>query len=99
MYVTIADFIREWKWEAELTQKILEGLTDNSLQQKVSPEGRPLGRPEYLAQFGQKINELDNAKNIPAAAKEITDTFKLLSSTAIKVIEEQWTDESLKEVQ
>lgn len=51
MYVTIADFIREWKWEAELTQKILEGLTDNSLQQKVSPEGRTLGRPEYLAQI------------------------------------------------
>lgn len=108
MYVTITDFIREWKWEAELTQKVLEGLTDESLQQKVYPEGRTLGRivwhfttniPEYLAHFGLKINELDNAKIIPATAKEIAETFKLLSSTAIKVIEEQWTDESLKDVQ
>ncbi|AYV67132.1 hypothetical protein C2I06_09735 [Niallia circulans] len=108
MYVTITDFIREWKWEAELTQKVLEGLTDESLQQKVYPEGRTLGRivwhfttniPEYLAHFGLKINELDNAKIIPATAKEIAATFKLLSSTAIKVIEEQWTDESLKDVQ
>ena len=63
MYVTIADFIREWNWEATLTQKVLEGLTDDSLKQKVYPEGRTLGRiawhlttniPEYLAHFGLK---------------------------------------------
>lgn len=44
MYVTIADFIKEWNREAMLTQKVLDGLTDDSLKQQVYPEGRTLGR-------------------------------------------------------
>lgn len=107
MYVTIADFIREWNWEATLTQKVLEGLTDDSLNQKVYPEGRNLGRivwhfttniPEYLAHFGLKVDEVENVENVPTSAKEIAETFKNISSYAVKAIEQQWTDESLKEV-
>ena len=65
MYVTNADFIREWNKEAILTQNVLDGLTDDSLKQLVYPEGRTLGRiawhlitsiPEYLAHFGLKID-------------------------------------------
>jgi uncharacterized damage-inducible protein DinB len=108
MYVTIADFIREWNWEASLTQKVLEGLTDDSLSQKVYPEGRTLGRivwhfttniPEYLTHFGLKMDEIEYAEKVPTSAKEIVETFKQISSSAAKAIEEQWTDETLKEVQ
>ncbi|MFJ8236368.1 DinB family protein [Ureibacillus sp. NPDC094379] len=108
MYVTIADFIKEWDKEANLTQKVLEGLTDESLNQKVYAEGRTLGRiawhfttniPEYLAHFGLKVNLVENAENAPTSAKEIADTFQKLSTDAAQVIEQQWTDESLKEVQ
>lgn len=108
MYVTIADFIREWKQESILTQKVLEGLTDDSLNQKVYPNGRSLGRivwhfttniPDYLAHFGLKIDVVENEGNVPATANEIVESFKHISSSAIKVIEEQWTDESLKEKQ
>jgi uncharacterized damage-inducible protein DinB len=108
MYVTIADFIREWNWEASLTQKLLEGLTDDSLNQKVYPEGRTLGRivwhfttniPEYLAHFGLKMDEIEYAEKVPTSAKEIVETFRQISSSAAKAIEEQWTDETLKEVQ
>ena len=42
MYVTIADFIKEWHKEARLTEKVLDGLTDHSLKQQVYPEGRTL---------------------------------------------------------
>ena len=108
MYVTIADFIREWNREAMLTQKVLEGLTDESLKQKVYPEGRTLGRiawhfttniPEYLASFGLKLDGIENAESVPTSAKEICETFRKVSSYASKSIEEQWTDESLKKVQ
>ncbi|MCA0147171.1 DinB family protein [Rossellomorea vietnamensis] len=108
MYVTIADFIREWNWEATLTQKVLEGLTDDSLNQKVYPEGRSLGRivwhfttniPEYLTHFGLNVDGVENVENVPASAKEMAETFKNISSSAVKAIEQQWTDESLKEVQ
>ncbi|MFT4412826.1 DinB family protein [Fredinandcohnia humi] len=108
MYVTISDFIKEWNKEALLTQKVLDGLTDDSLKQKVYPEGRTLGRiawhlttsiPEYFAHFGLKIYEVEDAENIPTSAQEIAETFKKVSSEASKVLEQQWTDEALKEVQ
>lgn len=39
MYETISDFIKKWIREANLTQKILDGLTDDSLKQQVYSEG------------------------------------------------------------
>ena len=108
MYITITDFVKEWNSESMLTQKVLEGLTDESLKQKVYPDGRTLGRivwhfttniPDYLSHFGLKMDVAENEVNVPTTANEIVETFKHLSSSAIKVIEEQWTDESLKEKQ
>lgn len=108
MYVTISDFIKEWNREALLTQKVLDGLTDESLQQQVYLEGRTLGRiawhfttniPDYLAHFGLKIDGVENAESVPTSAEEIAETFKNISCSAAKVIEEQWTDESLKQIQ
>ncbi|MGE7838261.1 DinB family protein [Viridibacillus arvi] len=108
MYVTISDFIKEWNKESMLTQKVLDGLIDDSLDQLVYPEGRTLGRiawhlttniPEYLANFGLQINVVENADNVPTSAKEIAETFRNVSSYSAKMIEEQWTDETLKQVQ
>ncbi|MGA5691539.1 DinB family protein [Cytobacillus pseudoceanisediminis] len=108
MYVTISDFINEWKREAVLTQKVLDGLTDDSLQQQVYPEGRTLGRiawhltasiPDYLAHFGLKMEKAENEENVPASAKEIADTFKKLSEEAALAINQQWTDDSLSQTQ
>ena len=108
MYVTISDFIKEWSKEAILTQNVLDGLTDDSLKQQVYSEGRTLGRiawhittsiPEYLAHFGLKIDEVENVENVPTSAKVIAGTFNNVSSNAAKVIEQQWKNETLKEVQ
>ena len=108
MYVTITDFIKEWNKEARLTQKVLDGLTDDSLKQQVYPEGRTLGRiawhfttniPEYLAHFGLKVKEREYTESVPESAEEIAAAFRELSSNAAQVIEQQWTDESLENVQ
>lgn len=108
MYVTIADFIREWNWEASLTQKVLDGLTDESLNQQVYPEGRTLGRivwhlttniPEYLAHFGLQVEGVDFSENVPTSAQEIAEAFRKIAAYTAKIIEQQWTDESLKKVQ
>ncbi|WP_462412792.1 DinB family protein [Neobacillus sp. Marseille-QA0830] len=108
MYVTIADFIREWDREATLTQKVLEGLTDDSLTQKVYQEGRNLGRiawhfttniPDYLTLFGINMNKVENAENVPSSASVIAETFKRVSDEASQAIEQQWTDESLSQIQ
>lgn len=98
MYETISDFINEWNREAMLTQKVFDDLTDNSLSQKVYLEGRTLGRiiwhlttniPEYLANFGLKIDSFENGESVPTSAKEIAETFKNISSYAAEVIEQQ----------
>ncbi|TCN20475.1 DinB family protein [Mesobacillus foraminis] len=108
MYVTVSDFIKEWSKEAILTQKVLEGLTDDSLNQKVYSEGRTLGRiawhlttsiPEYLAEFGLNIKGVDHSENVPSSAKEIVETFIEVSSRAAQIIEHQWTDNSLEQTQ
>ncbi len=108
MYVTIADFIKEWNRESLLTQKVLAGLTDESLKQKVYPEGRTLGRiawhfttniPDYLGHFGLKMKKVENAVSVPASAKEIAETFKRVSEEASQAIEQQWTDDSLSQLQ
>ena len=108
MYVSIEDFIKEWNREAMLTQKVLDGLTDNSLIQQVYSEGRALGRiawhlttsiPEYLAHFGLKMDGVENAESVPTSAKKIAETFNIISSYASNVIQEQWSDESLKQIQ
>ncbi|MFJ5624591.1 DinB family protein [Peribacillus loiseleuriae] len=108
MYVTISDFIKEWNREAMLTQNVLNGLTDESLKQQVYPEGRTLGRiawhltasiPDYLAHFELNIDGVENKESVPALAQEITETFKEVSSHAAQIIEQQWTDKSLEQIQ
>ncbi|WHX69205.1 DinB family protein [Peribacillus frigoritolerans] len=108
MYISISDFIKEWNKEAILTQNVLDSLTDESLEQQVYPEGRTLGRivwhfttniPDYLAHFGLKIDRIESSENVPSSAREIAITFKNVSSHAAKIIEQQWTDESLGQIQ
>ena len=108
MYVTILDFIKEWNREAMLTQNVLDGLTDESLKKQVYPEGRTLGRiawhlttniPDYLTHFGLNIDGIKNAENVPTSAKEIAETFKEVSSLVAQIIEKQWTDKSIEQIQ
>ncbi len=108
MYITIADFVKEWNREIMLTQKVLNGLTDDALNQQVYPGGRTLGRivwhfttsiPEYLAHFGLEMDKVKNAENVPNSIKEISETFEKVSAQAAEVIEKQWTDESLSQLQ
>ncbi|KWW22330.1 MULTISPECIES: DinB family protein [Peribacillus] len=108
MYRSIKDFSREWNKEAILTQHVMDSLTDDALKQQVYPEGRTLGRiawhvttniPDYLTHFGFKIDRKEDGECVPASAKEIAAAFKEISSHAAQVIEQDWTDESLEQMQ
>lgn len=108
MYTTITEFIQDWSYEAALTQKILDALTDASLQQQVTPEGRTLGRlawhvvtnvPEFLSHFGLAIEMANDSATVPSSAKEIAERFRKNSADAVEAVKQQWTDESLKHVQ
>ncbi|MGG3626615.1 DinB family protein [Bacillus gobiensis] len=107
MYISIDEFVKDWNREAFLTQKVLDVLTDESLQQRVSPEGRTLGRiiwhfvsniPEYLTYFGFKIEVIKDPEGILYAEK-IAKIFQKVSSNVVETVKEQWSDETLKQTQ
>jgi uncharacterized damage-inducible protein DinB len=108
MYTTISEFINEWNQESATTQKILDALTNESLQQMVSPEGRSLGAiawhivvstPGMLSEFGIPVDLIHIDSPIPSSAKEIAETFRKVSADAANAIQQQWTDQSLPEMQ
>jgi uncharacterized damage-inducible protein DinB len=107
MYTTIAEFIEDWNQEAASTQKVLDALTDSSLQQSVASEHRTLARiawhvvtstPEMLNEFGVKVENVENGATAPSSAKEIADTFRKVSADTMDAVKQQWTDASLKEM-
>jgi uncharacterized damage-inducible protein DinB len=107
MYTTISHFIEEWNQEAASTQKVLDALTDESLQQKVSADDRTLGAiawhivsstPGMLIEFGVTVESVQNENSVPTSAREIAETFRYVSANTSKAIGEQWTDETLSEM-
>ncbi|MHC0038290.1 DinB family protein [Pseudoneobacillus sp. C159] len=107
MYTSIQEFVAEWNQEAATTQKLLDVLTDQSLSQKVSAEGRTLGAiawhtvtsaPEMFNEFGINVETVANSNTVPTAGKEIADTFRKVSVENTTAIQQQWTDQSLTEM-
>jgi uncharacterized damage-inducible protein DinB len=108
MFTSINEFSQEWNQEAASTQKVLDALTDESLQQEVSANDRTLGRiawhivastPGMINEFGITINNVENANTTPASAREIADTFRKVSADVVEQVQKQWTDASLTEIQ
>jgi uncharacterized damage-inducible protein DinB len=106
MYISIAEFIEEWKQESALTQQILDALSNESLQQQVASEDRTLGRmawhvvtstPGMLSEFGLNLEMVKNSDTVPLTANEIAETYRKVSKDASEAISQQWTDSSLKE--
>lgn len=107
MYTSISEFVGEWNQEATSTQKVLDALTDSSLQQTVSPNDRTLGRiawhvvtsiPEMLTEFGVNVDMVKRPATVPSSANEIAESFRKVSAATIDAVTQQWTDESLKEI-
>ncbi len=66
MYATIDSFLDDWKGESATTLRVLKTLTDSSLSQKVSAEGRTLG---FIAwHLALTIGEMGGKAGLPIAA-------------------------------
>jgi uncharacterized damage-inducible protein DinB len=107
MYHSIYEFIEEWHQEAESTQKILDALTDESLNQQVNADNRTLGRmawhvvtslDEMISRTGLMFEGAKHDSPVPVVAKEIADHYRTSSQNMLNAIREKWTVESLKEV-
>jgi uncharacterized damage-inducible protein DinB len=106
MYRRVDDFLAAWKTERAATLKLMETLTDNSLAQKVDPEGRTLGFiawhltvsiVEMANRAGLGLDGPAENADVPAAAAEIAATYRAASEQLAEKVGANWTDAVLEE--
>lgn len=106
MIHSITDFVRLWSQELEATQKVFKHLTDKSLTQAVSPEGRTLGRlawhitttiPEMMNRTGLSIKHPSPDDPVPTSAKQFFAAYNDAAISLLEQVKSGWTDASLAE--
>ena len=104
MFRKIEDFQNAWKYEADMTGKVLRSLTDESLSQKVSADGRALGflgwhltqtLGEMLALVGLKIDAPAVEAECPIKAVDISTAYQNAATSVTDEITKSWNDETL----
>jgi len=100
----IEDFQKDWKYEAEMTGKVLRSLTDESLGQKMYADGRDLGflgwhltqtLGEMLGLVGLKIDAPAHTLPRPDSAAEIADAYDKAAASVSEQLAATWTDDTL----
>ena len=106
MYHTIQDFLTDWNQENDSTIKVYKNLTDASLNQKVSSEGRSLGHLAWhivltLGEMGEKaglkVNAPPETAPQPNNAPAISEAYEKAGSSLASEIEQKWNDGMLNE--
>lgn len=103
MYTRIEDFAAEWKKEAQLTQDVLDVLTDESLSQPIVPGRRSLGRlawhlvssVQYMSALGLEFEGVKD--ELPDTAEMIAGEYRRVAAALLQAVETQWNDDSLRE--
>ncbi len=105
MYRKIEDFQQSWFYEAEQTAKLFDNLTDESLAQKITENGRSLGflawhivltLGEMPKKAGLTIDCPAEETEPPASAGEIAETYKKAAQSVSEEITKNWSDETLE---
>jgi uncharacterized damage-inducible protein DinB len=104
MFKTISEVKDQWLSHADATKRIFGALTDQSLSQAVTPDGRTLGRmawhivqsiPEMGRRTGLQVEGPDEKTPVPDSAEEIKRAYDLTGGSLIQQIDENWNDDSL----
>lgn len=106
MFLSVEAFLLAWEKEAKSTQRILDALTDNSLDQLVAAQDRTLGRiawhvvttiPEMMSRTGLILKSINEDDPLPNTAVEISNNYREVSSSLATAIRNQWNDQTLLE--
>ena len=104
MFRNVADFTRAWQGESASTYKMMAALTDAALAQKVTAEGRSLGRLAWhivqtLGEMGRHaglaVDAADEKTPQPATAAAIAEAYKAGAAAVEKAVASAWTDADL----
>jgi len=105
MYYKINDFLEDWDYESKATLKLLDILTDESLKDKVTPEGRSLGYlawhitislGEMMNRTGLSICSPDLKSDAPDSSSEIRSAYEKSSGSLVNELKTKWNDDTLQ---
>jgi uncharacterized damage-inducible protein DinB len=104
MFRNVNDFFNAWDYESKATLKVFRELTDASLAQKVSPEGRSLGflawhitttLSEMMSAAGLAVHATTENQPVPSTAAAIADTYEKGAKAVADAVRASWTDAQL----
>ena len=104
MFHSISDFLTAWKMESEASQKVFRALTDESLNQRVTSDGRTLGFIAWhiigsitytVREVGVPITAASETDPLPASAAAIADAFDTCAQAVAEAVPAKWTDAQL----
>lgn len=105
MFTSVQDFINDYRRESQSTQKLLDSLTDESLQQEIVPGSRTLGTLAWhlihddrgmLQQIGIKFKAPAAHSEAPQSAAVIAQTYRETTAALLEAAA-QWSDDKLQE--
>ncbi|MBL0174762.1 MAG: DinB family protein [Ignavibacteria bacterium] len=104
MYRSIDDFLETWESEREFTLKLFSAMSDASLSQQVTPDGRSLGRigwhivctiPEMMTAIGVPVEGPADSAPVPARSSELAAAFDQAARAVTEGLRASWTDDTL----
>jgi len=103
MYTSVKQFEQVWNSMSTATLKMLNALTDESLNQAVCEGHRTLGRiawhitctiPEMAEKMGLAVEDFDYKAPVPATAKEIVEAYMKVSRDVLENVKLDWDDDT-----
>ncbi|MCM3408586.1 DinB family protein [Metabacillus litoralis] len=107
MFQTKERFIMSWQFEATSTQKLLNQLTDDSLNQEITPNHWTLGRVAWhIVTAIRVISSQTNLRfegpsedfPVPTSSTYISESYKQSSQAFTEAIQTQWSDHNLQDM-
>ena len=104
MYHTLDEFLAEWTYENDSTQKLLDLLNDDSLGTRVKEGERSLGFlawhivtsvHEMMSRTGLEFEAPHHDAALPTTAAEIAQGYLQAKNALTEAIRTQWTDADL----
>jgi len=104
VFRTIDDFLKAYGTLTEGTLKVLERVTDETIDQAVGEGHRTLAHlgwhivttvPEMMKLTGLPLSAVDPESPPPQTAAEITSGYKLVTAELIDTIKANWNDDSM----
>ncbi|MCK6560862.1 DinB family protein [candidate division KSB1 bacterium] len=106
MLRTIEDFVKVWEEESGMTLKLFRNLTAASLAQKVTPEGRSLGKLAWhlttslhmLSEAGLPVDAPKDDMPIPGKVNDLIAAYEKGTASVRDQVKKHWTDAALRDI-